>query len=103
AAHRKKARGVFVMVLTTKLGTKFGKTEAGAVWLDAARTSPFRFYQFWLNTADRDVVWYLKLFTFLAQAEIEALEEAVRRAPEAREAQRTLARSVTALVHGDEQ
>jgi tyrosyl-tRNA synthetase len=81
--------------MKTASGTKFGKTEAGTVWLDAARTSPFRFYQFWLNVEDRDVVAYLKSFTFLDRREIEALEAATGEFPERREAQRQLAREVT--------
>jgi tyrosyl-tRNA synthetase len=89
--------------MKTASGVKFGKTEAGTIWLDAARTSPFRFYQFWLNTDDRDVVAYLKFFTFLDQPAIVALERAVADAPEKREAQRVLAREVTTLVHGVEQ
>jgi tyrosyl-tRNA synthetase len=88
--------------MTTAAGTKFGKTEAGTVWLDAARTSPFKFYQFWLNTDDRDVIAYLKYFTFLDRDRIAALEEATQRAPEKREAQRVLAREVTTVVHGAE-
>jgi tyrosyl-tRNA synthetase len=103
----RKLRGVRVHglvwpLMTTSAGTKFGKTEAGTVWLDAVRTSPFKFYQFWLNTDDRDVVGYLKLFTFLAREPIEDLARATAARPEAREAQRTLAREVTALVHGPE-
>jgi len=81
---------------------KFGKTEAGAVWLDAQLTSPFRFYQFWLNTDDRDVVKYLKFFTFLEREEIEALEALVASAPEHRDAQRVLAREVTRTIHGQD-
>jgi len=81
---------------------KFGKTEAGAVWLDPALTSPFRFYQFWLNTDDRDAVRYLRFFTFLGREEIDALAQATAAQPERREAQRALARAVTALVHGDD-
>jgi tyrosyl-tRNA synthetase len=96
----KKAHGLVWPLMTTSSGTKFGKTEAGAVWLDAARTTPFKFYQFWLNTDDRDVVTYLKYFTFLDRPTIEALEAATATAPEKREAQRVLAREVTALVHG---
>ena len=87
-------------LVTTASGMKFGKTEAGTIWLDPARTSPFRFYQFWWNTEDRDVVTYLKYFTFLDRGEIGALESATRECPERREAQRVLAREVTALVHG---
>jgi tyrosyl-tRNA synthetase len=99
----KKAHGLVTPLVTTASGAKFGKTEAGTIWLDPARTPPFQFYQFWLNTDDRDVVSYLKFFTFLTADEIAALEDRVRTAPETREAQRALARSVTALVHGDEE
>jgi tyrosyl-tRNA synthetase len=99
----KKAHGLVWPLMTTAAGTKFGKTEAGTVWLDAARTSPFKFYQFWLNTDDRDGVAYLKYFTFLDRDRIAALEEATERAPEKREAQRVLAREVTTMVHGAEQ
>ena len=98
----RKAHGLVVPLVMTASGVKFGKTEAGTVWLDPARTSPFRFYQFWLNADDRDVVGYLKSFTFLDRASIGALEEAVLTAPEKREAQRVLAREVTAHVHGDD-
>jgi tyrosyl-tRNA synthetase len=80
---------------------KFGKTEAGAVWLDAKLTSPYRFYQFWLNTDDRDAITYLKYFTWLSQEEISELEESVHTEPEKRKAQKDLARHVTALVHGE--
>jgi tyrosyl-tRNA synthetase len=95
-----KVHGLVWPLMTTSSGVKFGKTEAGAVWLDPSRTTPFHFYQFWLNTDDRDVVRYLKCFTFLSRQEIESLEQAVREKPEAREAQRALAREVTTLVHG---
>jgi tyrosyl-tRNA synthetase len=98
-----KAHGLVMPLVTTASGVKFGKTEAGTVWLDAARTSPFRFYQFWLNTDDRDVVAYLKFFTFLEQEPIRQLEAATLAAPERREAQRALAREVTSLVHGPDQ
>ncbi len=96
-----KAHGLVLPLVTTSAGTKFGKTEAGTVWLAPERTSPFRFYQFWLNTDDRDVARYLKFFTWLDRATIEELERAVVEAPEARAAQRTLAREVTRMVHGD--
>jgi tyrosyl-tRNA synthetase len=96
----KKAHGLVWPLMTTASGAKFGKTEAGAVWLDPERTSPFKFYQFWLNTDDRDVVPNLKYFTFLDRRAIEAVESTLRAAPETREAQRVLAREVTALVHG---
>jgi tyrosyl-tRNA synthetase len=98
----KKAHGLVWPLMTTAAGTKFGKTEAGTVWLDAARTSPFKFYQFWLNTDDRDAIAYLKYFTFLDRDRIAALEQATQRAPEKREAQRVLAREVTTVVHGAE-
>jgi tyrosyl-tRNA synthetase len=95
-----KAHGLVWPLMRTASGVKFGKTEAGAVWLDADRTSPFKFYQFWLNTDDRDVVDYLRYFTFLDREPIEALDAATRAAPEKRDAQRVLAREVTTLVHG---
>lgn len=98
-----KAHGLVLPLVTSASGIKFGKTEAGTVWLDPSLTSPFRFYQFWLNTDDRDVVTYLKYFTFLPKPQVEELESIVARAPEKREAQRVLAREVTRLVHGDEQ
>jgi tyrosyl-tRNA synthetase len=97
-----KGHGLVLPLVTTSAGVKFGKSEAGAVWLDAAMTSPFRFYQFWLNTDDRDAVRYLKFFTFLERAEIEGLERATAEHPERRDAQRALARAVTALVHGED-
>ena len=98
-----KGHGLVLPLVTTSAGVKFGKTEAGAVWLDPGRTSPFRFYQFWLNTDDRDVIRYLKFFTFMSRDEIEWLAKETVERPEEREAQRALARAVTALVHGDEQ
>ena len=98
----KKVHGLVWPLMTTAAGTKFGTTETGTVWLDGARTSPFRFYQFWLNTDDRDVVRYLKLFTFLPREEVDALERATGEHPERRDGQRALARAVTALVHGED-
>ncbi len=98
-----KAHGLVTPLVTTAAGVKFGKTEAGTIWLDAARTSPFKFYQFWLNTDDRDIVQYLKFFTFFDRDRISALEQATTSAPERREAQRVLAREVTGLVHGADQ
>src|SRR3954466_6775765 len=83
----KKVHGLVWPLMTTASGAKFGKTEAGTVWLDANRTSPFRFYQFWLNTDDRDVVRYLKLFTFMPRDEVDALERATTEHPERRAAQ----------------
>jgi tyrosyl-tRNA synthetase len=99
----KKAHGLVMPLVTTASGVKFGKTEAGTVWLAADRTSPFMFYQFWLNTDDRDVVKYLKYFTFLERQTIAELDATTRSAPEKREAQRVLAREVTTLLHGAEQ
>ena len=95
-----KAHGIVLPLVTTSSGTKFGKTEAGTVWLDPERTSAFRFYQFWLNADDRDVIKYLKFFTWLDRAMIAALEKTVTEEPEKRVAQRTLAREVTSMVHG---
>jgi tyrosyl-tRNA synthetase len=89
-------------LITTAAGTKFGKTEAGAVWLDPARTSPYQFYQFWLNTDDRDVGQYLRFFTLLSRDEIESLDRTAAEHAERRDAQRALARDVTARVHGPE-
>ena len=97
-----KTHGVVLPLITTSSGTKFGKTEAGTVWLDPNLTSPFRFYQFWLNTEDSDVGRYLRYFTFLDRHAIEALEDATRNSPESREAQRALAHEVTRMVHGAE-
>ena len=96
-----KAYGLVSPLLMTAAGTKFGKTEAGSVWLDARLTKPYHFYQFWLNTDDRDAVKYLKFFTFAAADTIAELEAASAREPERRHAQRELARQVTNLVHGD--
>ena len=96
----RKAHGLVWPLMKTASGTKFGKTEAGTIWLDRERTSPFRFYQFWLNADDREVVSYLKVFTWLDRAAIDALERTLAEAPEKREAQRTLAREVTGMVHG---
>jgi tyrosyl-tRNA synthetase len=99
----RKVHGLVMPLVTMASGVKFGKTEAGAIWLDPVRTSPFRFYQFWMNTADQDVVAYLKYFTFLDRLAIVDLEAATTREPGAREAQRVLAREMTALVHGGAQ
>src|SRR3989442_1936231 len=95
-----RAHGLVFPLVTTATGVKFGKTEAGAVWLDPKLTSPYRFYQFWLNADDRDVIVYLKFFTWLSQEEIADLEASVRAEPEKRAAQRELARQVTAMLHG---
>ncbi|HEV7596247.1 MAG TPA: tyrosine--tRNA ligase [Gemmatimonadaceae bacterium] len=98
----KTAHALTMPLVTTASGTKFGKTEAGAVWLDAARTSPYKFYQYWINVDDRDAGKYLRLFTLMSRAEIEALDKLLASAPEKREAQQALARDMTARVHGDE-
>lgn len=98
--HGAEAHGVTLPLLTTAAGTKFGKSEAGAVWLDAARTSPYQFYQFWIGADDRDVSRYLRFFTLFDRETIEALDQSVRSAPEKREAQRALATEVTTRVHG---
>ena len=95
------AHGLTVPLLMTSSGTKFGKTEAGAVWLDAARTSPYAFYQFWLGAEDHDVGRFLRFFTLLSRAEIEALDAATASSPESRAAQAALARDVTRRVHGE--
>jgi tyrosyl-tRNA synthetase len=96
-----RAHGLVFPLVTTSAGIKFGKTEAGAVWLDPKLTSPYRFYQFWLNTDDRDVITYLKFFTWLSKEEIDQLAERIGTEPEKREAQRRLAREVTAMLHGE--
>jgi tyrosyl-tRNA synthetase len=96
------AHALTMPLVTTSSGSKFGKTEAGAVWLDPARTSPYQFYQYWINVDDRDTGKYLRLFTLLSRKEIEALDKQIETAPEKREAQQALARDVTARVHGAE-
>jgi tyrosyl-tRNA synthetase len=93
--------GLTLPLITNADGTKFGKTEAGAVWLDTGRTSVYKFYQFWIRTDDRDVVRYLKFFTFLTQEEIAALEKQHTENPGARAAHKALAKAVTDLVHGE--
>ncbi len=97
-----KAHGIVFPLVTSASGEKFGKTEAGTIWLDPERTSPYHFYQFWLRTDDRDVSKYLKYFTWLGAEEIAELETEIRTRPEAREGQRRLAEEVTRMVHGDE-
>lgn len=97
---RSDAYALSIPLLTDSHGKKFGKSELGTIWLDANFTSPYRFHQFWMRVEDADVVKYLKVFTFLTQDEIFALEAAVSDAPEKRAAQRALADSVTTLVHG---
>nr|WP_270180606.1 tyrosine--tRNA ligase [Alkalihalobacillus sp. CinArs1] len=100
--ERPKAFGATFPLVTKSDGSKFGKSEGGAIWLDADKTSPYEFYQFWINTDDRDVVKFLYYFTFLSVEEIKELEASNNEAPEKREAHRKLAEEVTKLVHGDE-
>lgn len=97
-----KVFGVTIPLMLKADGTKFGKTAGGAVWLDPEKTSPYEFYQFWLNQDDRDVIKYLKYFTFLSQEEIADLVEKVKTQPEKREAQRRLAEETVEFVHGKE-
>ena len=99
---QKQVHGLVFPLLTTAAGNKFGKSEDGNVWLDAKKTSPYRFYQFWLNTDDRDVAGWLKLFTFMELDEIEALLAEQAKDPGRRVAQRRLALEVTSRVHGAE-
>lgn len=96
------AFGLTVPLLLKADGTKFGKTEGGAVWLNAEKTTPFEFYQFWLNTADADVEKMLKYFTFLTQDEIQALMDSMQNDAASRSAQKRLAKEVTTFVHGDQ-
>ena len=96
------AHALTMPLVTTATGTKFGKTEAGAVFLDAKRTSPYQFYQYWVNADDRDTSKFLRLFTLRSPEEIGALERAIAERPAAREAQQALARDVTERVHGAE-
>lgn len=95
-----KAFGLTIPLMTDSTGKKFGKSEGNAIWLDPEKTSPYTFYQFWLNQNDADVVKYLKYFTFLNSEEIDALAKAIDTNPGAREAQRRLAQEVTKFVHG---
>ena len=94
------AHAVTMPLVTTAAGTKFGKTEAGAVWLDAERTSPYEFFQFWVNADDADVPKFLRFFTLMSEPEVKALEAQLSADPAARTAQRALAREVTSRVHG---
>nr|WP_209070894.1 tyrosine--tRNA ligase [Winkia neuii] len=103
----RKVKGESVHVMTTPLitkadGTKFGKSEGGAIWLDPEMMSPYAFYQFWLTAEDADVIRFLKVFTFKSREEIEELEKLTAEKPQLRAAQKELAESVTRLVHGDE-
>ncbi|QDY80784.1 tyrosine--tRNA ligase [Streptomyces qinzhouensis] len=90
-------------LITKADGTKFGKTESGTIWLDPERTSPYAFYQFWLNADDRDVSKFLRIFSFRSRADIEELERQTEERPQARAAQRALAEELTTLVHGADQ
>jgi tyrosyl-tRNA synthetase len=98
----KQGYGLTMPLITKADGTKFGKTEGGSVWLDPKKTSVYKFYQFWINTADADVIRYLKFFTFLTQPEIAALEQQHTANPGAREAHKALAKAVTDLIHGEQ-
>jgi len=97
-----KAYGLVIPLITKSDGRKFGKTESGAVWLDPEKTSPYEFYQFWINTSDDDAEKYIKIFTFLSKEEIEKLIEEHREAPHRRILQKTLAEEMTKIVHGEE-
>jgi tyrosyl-tRNA synthetase len=99
--HKVPVFGMVYPLITKADGTKFGKTESGSVWLSPERTSPYRFYQFWLNTEDQDVISYLKIFTFLDEETIEELESAVENQPDQREAQYRLAEELTGMMHGE--
>ena len=101
-AHGGHAFGLTLPLVTKADGTKFGKTESGTIWLDPAKTSPYMFYQFWLNTADADAYRFLKYFTFLSVEQIDALEEADKNSGARPQAQSVLAEEVTRLVHGDD-
>lgn len=99
----KEVFGLSIPLVTKADGTKFGKTEVGTIWLDSQLTSPYQFYQFWVNVDDSDVINYLKLFTFSPKEEIEKLARKIKEQPEKREAQKILAFEVTALVHGEKE
>ncbi|EEW92949.1 tyrosine--tRNA ligase [Granulicatella elegans] len=96
-----RAYGLTIPLMLKSDGTKFGKSAGGAVWLDSEKTTPYEFYQFWLNQDDRDVIKYIKYFTFLEKEEIEALEVSVQEEPHKRQAQKRLAEEVTRFVHGE--
>jgi len=98
----KEVLGFTVPLITRADGKKFGKTEQGTIWLDSKKTSPYQFYQFWVNVFDKDVINYLKYFTFLSPQQIDFLEKEVKKHPEKRKAQKVLAHEVTVLIHGKE-
>jgi tyrosyl-tRNA synthetase len=98
----KETYGLTIPLVTKSDGAKFGKSESGNVWLDPERTSPYKFYQFWINQSDADTPKYLKFFTFLSQEEVTALEVQIEEAPHQRAAQKRLAEEVTRLVHGED-
>ncbi|WEG10845.1 tyrosine--tRNA ligase [Pullulanibacillus sp. KACC 23026] len=100
--HEAPAFGVTFPLITKSDGTKFGKTAGEAIWLDPEKTTPYEFYQFWLNTEDRDVIRFIKYFTFISEEEVAALEKEVETAPEKRVAQRRLAEELTIFVHSEE-
>lgn len=100
--HKKTVYGLTVPLITKSDGSKFGKTASGAVWLDAEKTTPYAYYQFWYNTDDRDVIPFLRYFTFLSLKEIEQLQVQLEKQPEKREAQARLAEEMTRLTHGEE-
>ncbi|HCU9042499.1 TPA: tyrosine--tRNA ligase [Staphylococcus aureus] len=96
------AYGLTIPLVTKSDGKKFGKSESGAVWLDVEKTSPYEFYQFWINQSDEDVIKFLKYFTFLGKEEVDRLEQSKNEAPHLREAQKTLAEEVTKFIHGED-
>lgn len=95
------AYGLTIPLFTKSDGTKFGKTEGGAIWLDATKTTPYAFYQFWINTPDNDVIRELKQFTFSTKEEIEEIEESFKNEPHLRKAQKALAKAMTTMIHGE--
>ncbi|MFH0531492.1 tyrosine--tRNA ligase [Staphylococcus aureus] len=96
------AYGLTIPLVTKSDGKKFGKSESGAVWLDAEKINPYEFYQFWINQSDEDVIKFLKYFTFLGKEEVDRLEQSKNEAPHLREAQKTLAEEVTKFIHGED-
>jgi tyrosyl-tRNA synthetase len=99
----KSAYGATFPLITSASGQKLGKTEKGAIFLDPTMTSPYEFFQYWINTDDKDVIKYLTWFTFLSLSDIDILDESLKREPEKREAQRVLAYEMTKFIHGKEQ